>query len=142
MSRLLAYTSPARGHLFPLMAILDELHRRGHEIAVRTLASEVETARGHGFDAAPIDARIEAIAHDDWHARTPHGALKRGMRVFTRRAELDAPDLSAAIGDVRPDAAIVDVNSWGALAAAEAWGGPWASFCPYPLPIFAPGVPP
>jgi UDP:flavonoid glycosyltransferase YjiC (YdhE family) len=142
MSRVLAYTSPARGHLFPPMAILDELHRRGHEIAVRTLAPEVETARAHGFDAAPIDAGIEAIPHDDWRARTPQGALKRAMRVFARRAELDAPDLSAAIAEVRPDAAIVDVNSWGAVAAAEAWGGPWASFCPYPLPISAPGVPP
>ncbi len=44
---------------------------------------------------------------------------------------------------------IVDVQSWGALAAAEAWGGPWAAFCPYPLPLpsrdappFGPGLPP
>ena len=42
VSRILAYTSPARGHLYPVTPILDELHRRGHEIAVRTLGSEVE----------------------------------------------------------------------------------------------------
>ena len=142
MARVLAYTSPARGHLFPLMAILDELHRRGHEIAVRTLGSEIETVRAHGLDAAAIDPRIEAIAHDDWRARTPHGALKRGMRVFAARAELDAPDLGAALDTVRPDATLVDVNCWGATAAAERWGGPWATFCPYPLPIAGAGVPP
>ena len=39
--KILAYTSPARGHLYPLVPILDELAGRGHRIAVRTLASEV-----------------------------------------------------------------------------------------------------
>ena len=36
-----------------------------------------------------------------------------------------------------------------ALAAAEAWAGPWASFCPFPLPLssrdtppYGPGLPP
>src|SRR5687767_6770792 len=38
MARVLAYTSPARGHLFPLTPILDELRERGHEVALRTLA--------------------------------------------------------------------------------------------------------
>ena len=42
MARLLAYTSPARGHLYPIVPILLELQRRGHEIGLRTLASQVE----------------------------------------------------------------------------------------------------
>jgi MGT family glycosyltransferase len=142
MARILAYTSPARGHLFPLTAILQELESRGHELAVRTLASEVEPARRRGFEAAPIDSRIEAIEHDDWRARSPQGALKRAVKVFCRRAELDAPDLSSAISEERPDALIVDVNCWGAVAAAEAWGGPWASFCPYPLAVSSRDAPP
>jgi UDP:flavonoid glycosyltransferase YjiC (YdhE family) len=65
MARILAYTTPGRGHLFPLTPILDELGRRGHQIALRTLASQVPTMRARGFDAAPISDRIEAIAHDD-----------------------------------------------------------------------------
>jgi hypothetical protein len=44
MAGVLAYTSPARGHLFPLTPILDELSRRGHSVAVRTLASQVPLA--------------------------------------------------------------------------------------------------
>src|SRR4051812_18791870 len=142
MTRILAYTSPARGHLFPLTAILQELDRRGHELVVRTLASEVELARRHGFEAAPIDPRIEAIEHDDWRARSPQGALKRAVKVFCRRAELDAADLSSAISEERPDAVIVDVNCWGAVAAAEAGGGPWASYCPYPLAVSSRDAPP
>ncbi len=149
MTRVLAYTSPARGHLFPLTPILDELRARGHEVVVRTLASEVGLMQSRGFDAAAIDPRIEAIALEDWRERNPQAALRRGVRTFCARAAHDAPDLTTAIAAERPDAVIVDIQSWGALAAAEAWGGAWAAFCPYPIPLpsrdappFGPGLPP
>jgi MGT family glycosyltransferase len=140
--RVLAYTSPARGHLFPITPVLDELQRRGHEVALRTLGSQVELMRSRGFDAAPIDPAIERIPHDDFRGRTPLAAQKRSVRVICRRAELDAPDLRRAIDEVRPDLLVVDFGSWGALAAAEAWGGPWASWCPYPLPLPSRDAPP
>jgi MGT family glycosyltransferase len=149
MARILAYTTPGRGHLFPLTPILDELQRRGHQIALRTLASQVPLMRARGFDAAPISGQIEAIEHDDWHARNPREGLLLAVRIFCARAQYDAPDLQRAIAEERPDAVLVDINSWGGLAAAEAWGGPWATFCPYPLalrsrdvPPFGPGLPP
>ncbi|HET9739716.1 MAG TPA: glycosyltransferase [Solirubrobacteraceae bacterium] len=142
MARVLAYTSPARGHLYPVTPILDELRRRGHEIALRTLASQVELMRSRGFDAAPIDPAIERIEHEDYGARTPLGAQKRAVRVFCRRAEHEAPDLRRAIADAQPDLLLVDIATWGALAIAEAWGGPWASWCPYPLPLPSRDAPP
>jgi len=149
MSRILAYTSPAAGHLFPLTPILDELAKRGHQITVRTLAAQVPLMQARGFAAAPISERIEAIELDDWRAANSRQGLKRAVQCFCARAEYDAPDLRQAIADERPDAVLVDINSWGALAAAEAWGGPWAAVCPYPLalrsrdvPPFGPGLPP
>lgn len=142
MARILAYTSPARGHLFPLVPILLQLRERGHEISLRTLGSEVERTRALGFDAAPIDPAIEAIEHDDHRALTPLGAQRLAMRTFSRRAEHDAGDLHRAIGDVEPDALLVDVQAWGALATAEAWGGVWGAWCPYPLPLASRGAPP
>jgi MGT family glycosyltransferase len=149
MARVLAYTSPARGHLYPLTPILGELRRRGHDVAVRTLGSEIQLMRDQGFDAQPISERVEAIQHNDWKASNPRAALAHSVATFVARSEHDAPDLRDAIADERPDAVIVDINSWGALAAAEAWGGPWAAFCPYPLaissrdaPPFGPGFPP
>jgi MGT family glycosyltransferase len=142
MTRVLAYTTPARGHLFPVIPILDELLGRGHEIALRTLAAQVEPMRARGFDAAPIDPAIERIEHDDFLARTPLAAQKRAVRVACRRAQHDAEDLRRAIDRVHPDAVLVDVNAWGALAAAEAWGGAWASWCPYPLPVPSRDAPP
>ena len=142
MSRILAYTSPARGHLYPVTSILDELRRRGHEILVRTLESEVPLALSRGFHAAPISPAIEVIQHDDWRAPNARAALVHAMRTFTARARHEVPDLRQAIAEEHPDALLIDINCWGALAAAEAWGGQWSTFCPYPLPLSSPDAPP
>lgn len=149
MMRVLAYTTPARGHLFPLVPVLDELRARGHGVTVRTLASEVGMLRGRGFAAEPLDAAVEDIALDDHLARTALGGQRRAVAVFRDRARHDARDLADAIRRERPDLVLVDVNAWGAQAAAERWGGRWAVWCPYPPPIpsrdappFGPGLPP
>jgi MGT family glycosyltransferase len=142
MARILAYTSPARSHLFPLTPILDELHGRGHEVVLRTLASQIELMQARGFAVAPIDPRIEAIEHEDWRTSNPRESLRLNVKVFCARAGHDAPDLTQAIADTDPDAVLVDFNCWGSLMAAEAWGGPWAAFCPYPLPLPSKDAPP
>jgi len=64
------------------------------------------------------------------------------MRIFAARAKHEAPGLRKAIAEERPDALLIDINCWGALAAAEAWGGHWSRFCPYPLPLNSPDAPP
>ncbi len=140
--KVLAYTSPARGHLFPLVPILSELSERGHEIAVRTLHAGLDTLRALGFTAEPIDPRIEAIQHDDFKARTPVGSVKRSAAVFLRRAEFEVDDLRAAIAAESPDVLIVDINCWGAVAVAEMSGLPWATVLPYPAPFPGDGIPP
>lgn len=124
------------------MAVLEELHRRGHEIALRTLADETEAMRHLGFDAKPIATETEALEMDDWRARGRLGVWRRSLRVLGSRAPFEARDLQSAIAETGPDAVIADVLAWGALAAAEAWGGPWACSCPFPLPIPSRGGPP
>lgn len=142
MARILAYTSPARGHLFPVVPVLDALRSRGHEISLRTLSTQVEAMCERGFSAAPIAAAVQEIELDDFAARTPSGAIARALAGFAARAPHDAADLRAALEEEQPDAVLVDVNCWGAAAAAEAWGGPWASWCPYPLPLPSRDAPP
>jgi MGT family glycosyltransferase len=142
MSRMLVYTSPARGHLYPVVRIMQELHRRGHEVALRTLASQVGLARELGLDAAPVDPRIEAIELDDYEARSQAGRGRRALATFAARAEHELGDLRGALDAERPDALLVDCMTWGAAAVAQAWGGPWAQFVPYPLPLPSREVPP
>ncbi len=142
MATILAYTSPALGHLLPISALLTELSRRGHTVHVRTLSTGVEIGQRLGFTADAIDPRIEAIEQDDWKATNPVAALKLSVEVFTRRATYEVADLADAVARLRPDALLVDVNCWGALSAAEAGGIPWACFSPYTPPLRSPGVPP
>jgi MGT family glycosyltransferase len=142
MSRYLVYTSPARGHLYPVVPTLEELRRRGHEVVVRTLASEVGLLRDLGFEAEAIDPAIERKEHTDWRARTPIGALQDDLSVFFERARHEGPDLRRAIEEKRPEALLVDINTWGAMAVAETSGMPWATWCPYFLPIPSRDAPP
>ena len=142
MARILAYTSPALGHLLPISALLLELASRGHTIHVRTLSVGVEIGQRLGFATDAIDPLIQEIEHDDWKATNPVAALRRSVAVFDRRAVGEVADLADAVARVRPDALLVDVNCWGALSAAEAGGIPWACFAPYTPPLRSPGVPP
>ena len=142
MARILAYTSPALGHLFPFSALLLELSARGHEIQLRTLSTGVDMGRRLGFTTDIIDPRIEATVNDDWKASNPRGALKRAVDVFCRRAAYEVADFADAVERTRPDALLVDVNCWGALSVADAGYTPWACFSPYTPPLESPGVPP
>jgi MGT family glycosyltransferase len=140
--KVLAYTSPARGHLYPIVPILTELQARGHELALRTLASQVAPVRELQIDAAPVSPRVEAIELDDYLARSQAGRGKRALAVFLARAEPESHDLRAAIDAERPDALLIDVNCFGAATIAEASGLPWAIYSPYLLPLPSPQAPP
>jgi MGT family glycosyltransferase len=142
MATILAYTSPALGHLLPISALLSELSRRGHTVHVRTLSTGVATGQRLGFATDVIDPRIEGIQHDDWKATNPRAALKLSVAVFGRRAAYEVPDLADAVARVHPDGLLVDVNCWGALSAAEAGDIPWTCFSPYTPPLQSLGVPP
>ena len=131
MTRYLAYTSPARGHLYPIVATLIELRDRGHEVHVRTLASEVPALRALGLEAEAIDAAIEAVPLDDWRWSTPIEALAGGLRTFAERATHEVPDFQRAIAQVDPEVLLVDVTTTGATAVAESTGLPWAQSIPF-----------
>jgi MGT family glycosyltransferase len=140
--KILAYTSPGRGHLFPVVPILHELRCRGHDTRCRTLEDHVHDLRALGITADAITPEVAAIAHDDWKAASAPEAHKRAMRAFARRAPLDAADLGDAIETERPDMLLVDIMSFGALAVAERSGLSWASWLPYPAWLRSPGIPP
>lgn len=131
MASFLAYTSPARGHLYPLVATLIELRRRGHAVHVRTLASEVESLRAAGLDATAIASEIEDIRLADWEAATPEEGLAGVLRTFGSRSEWEIPDVQAAIAQVDPDVLVIDKTTAGAMAVAEASSLPWAQWIPF-----------
>lgn len=140
--RLLAYTSPARGHLYPLVPIIQELRGRGHDVTLRTLASEVQTMRGLGFDARPIAPSVARYELDDWKARSVPGMGLRALATFAARAEPELADLARAIAEHRPELLVIDINCWGAATVAESSGLPWAMYAPYLLMLPSRDAPP
>ena len=142
MARILAYTSATPGHVYPPVGTLLELARRGHEIHVRTQAPDVERLAALGLRAAPIDPRIEAIEFDDWRERTQVNAMRRIVSLYEEYARLEIPDVRRALGEVRPDAIVMDVQCEGGGYVAAASGLPWAQYCPYPPPFPSSDAPP
>ena len=130
MTRFLAYTSPARGHLYPMVATLLELHHRGHDVHVRTLGSEVAVLQELGLSAEAIDSAIEHTPLDTWRATTPQEGLALALATFAGRAVHEVPDLQEALASVHPDVLLVDITTVGAAAVAEAEGIPWARSIP------------
>jgi MGT family glycosyltransferase len=140
--KVLAYTSPARGHLYPVVPIVAELAARGHETSICAMASELGHLSDAGIAGHAIDPAIERIEIEDWRERSLRGAGLSVLRTFTARARVEAPDLMRAIDRHAPDVLVIDVNCWGATTVAEASGLPWAIYSPYLLPLPSQDAPP
>lgn len=140
--RLLAYTSPARGHLYPVTPIMAELAARGHDVRLYGLADELAHLQPLGIECSPIDPAVEAIEIEDWRERSLRGAGMSALSTFAQRSLGEAPDLARAIERDRPDVLVIDINCWGAATVAEASGLPWAMYAPYLLPLHSRDAPP
>jgi MGT family glycosyltransferase len=140
--RLLAYTSPARGHLYPMTPIAAELAARGHDVHLYGLTDELAHLQPLGIACRPIDPAIEAIEIVDWQERSLRGAGMSALRTFAQRSLHEAPDLARAIERHDPDVLVIDINCWGAATVAESSGLPWAMFAPYLLPLRSRDAPP
>ena len=142
MARFLAYVDAVPGRLYPLVATLIELRQRGHHVALRCGIDDIERMRPLGFDVRPLRPEIERFEPDDWRARTRFGALSSGLGQFGDRAPLQLQDLQQAIEAEQPDVLFVDEGAWGAAAAAERSGLPWAFSIVSPVPLPSRDAPP
>jgi MGT family glycosyltransferase len=140
--RVLAYTSPARGDLYPVVPILADVIARGGEACVYTLAGELEKVRAAGIASYAIDPAIERDQLRDWRSSSQLARTVSVLRTFLRRAAYEVPDVTQAIARHDPDALLVDINCWGAAIAAEASGLPWSIYSPYLAPVPSRQAPP
>src|SRR5579862_7169639 len=142
MAVVLAYVDAVPGRLYPLVATLLELSLRGHHVTVRCGLDDVERLRALGLDAHSLRPEIERFVPDDWKASTRFGALRSGLGQFGERAPFQLRDLKQAIEAERPDVLLIDEGAWGAAAAAEHSGLPWAFSIVSPVPLPSRDAPP
>ena len=141
MSTILIYTSPARGHLYPMMDVALALRDAGHAVTIQTLAGEEAQVRAAGIAHRSIAPAIEALPLRDHEAGSAPAQFRATVATWVDRAEHEVADLRTAVGELAPDLLVVDANTHGAAAFAAAQGRPWAMFMPYALPLPSPDVP-
>jgi MGT family glycosyltransferase len=135
MATILAYTSPAAGHLFPLMPGLLALQERGHDVHLLAPEPHLDQVRAAGLrHVQPMEARSPIPANDD--------GLKGGLAYLMWHGEQERAELERTITAVGADALIIDGNAYGAAVGAEASGLPWAMAIPSLLPWPGRGIPP
>ena len=143
MSTYYAYTSPATGHIFPMVPGFLELQDRGHAVHVRTDPKHVAAVRAAGLrDVEGVDPRILEIPATDYEVSSPKERLTRGLEDLMRRGPYEMAQFRADVERLRPDVLLTDMNAYGAVVAAEATGLPWASIQPTLLAFPTDEVPP
>jgi MGT family glycosyltransferase len=142
MARVLVYTTPGPGNIYPVVPTLLELAARGHELHVRTRDTEAERLRSLGLDATAIDPRIHEIEIDDYRGRSQIDASMRLLRAIAARGKIEIETVEAAVEEFRPEVLLIDATAQGAGYAAEASGLPWAQYCPFPPAIRSVDAPP
>src|SRR5215210_5728652 len=143
MSTFYAFSSPAAGHLFPMIPGLLELQARGHTVHLRTAPGLVGAARSAGLrNVASVDERVLEFAARDYEAKSPKERLTRGLENLMLRGPYEMAQLRRDVAALRPDVLLTDMNSYGAVVAAEATGLPWASVQPTLLAYPQADVPP
>lgn len=141
MKTILLYTSPACGHLYPMMDVAIELKKQGHNVIIQTLSSEKNTVETEGFQHIDISPEIEASPLEDYKKNNPVSQFKSAFSTWLYRAPHEIKDLQESYNRISPDLLIIDVNTWGAGAFAEAQGKPWVMFLPFCLPISSEDTP-
>ncbi len=141
MRSVLIYTSPARGHLYPMMDIAIELKNQGYKVIIQTLENEKGHVENEGIKHLSISPAIEALTLDDYKEANPISQFKTAFKCWLSRAPYEIKDLQKSTSVYDPDLLIADVNTWGAGAFTESLGRPWVMFMPYCLPISSPDTP-
>lgn len=121
---------PDPGHLFPLLAISQQLVAVGHDVTVVTGEDRRGDVEGGGF----AHRRLPLEWPDDRHADL-------GFRLWELGGRL-APATAEVLEDVDPDVVVVDTLTQSGAMAAELAGRPWVEVVPHHLPDLDPAIPP
>ncbi len=143
MSTYYVYTTPASGHIFPMVPGLLELEARGHTVHLRTGPVHVDAARAAGLrNVEAVDLRITEIPATDYEVSSPRQRLTRGLEDLMKRGPYEMAQFRDDVAALQPDALLTDMNAYGAVVAAEATGLPWASIQPTLLAFPTDDAPP
>ncbi|QIS14825.1 glycosyltransferase [Nocardia arthritidis] len=142
MTKILACTAPAKGHLYPITPVLAELVLRGNDVTVLTLPGSEDAMSPLGIQVMDLPSELAGDGPRDWGRRSKIASLRAAMRALTARIPDEIEAIRSAIVATRPDAVLVDTTTLGAQIYTAASGLPWAAFAPKLLPLPSRDAPP
>ncbi|WP_328663566.1 macrolide family glycosyltransferase [Streptomyces sp. NBC_00328] len=113
---------PIAGHLFPNLAVVEELIRRGHRVSFATGESQAEAVRHTGADVITYGSSFDDVkklnlTQDRDGANTPLTVLKDGTAMLE--------EVKARLADDRPDLVLYDMLAFHVgRVLARTWGVP------------------
>ncbi|BFO16810.1 hypothetical protein SHKM778_31980 [Streptomyces sp. KM77-8] len=119
---LLFMSTPVPGHLFPNLAVVEELIRRGHRVSLVTGESQAETVRLTGADVITYASSFDDVGKlnltkDRESANTPLTVLKDGITMLD--------EVKAQLDEDRPDLILYDMIVFHVgRVLARTWGVP------------------
>ncbi|MFB8274140.1 glycosyltransferase [Nocardia colli] len=142
MTKILAFTSPAKGHLYPVAPVLAELVSRGHDVTMLTLPGSEQELEQFGITARTLPPTLTQDRLNDWATTSRIATLRAAVRSSVARIPDEIQALRSAIIAERPDALLIDITAPGAQILATASGLPWAAWASMLLPIPSRDAPP
>ncbi|WP_158839669.1 macrolide family glycosyltransferase [Saccharothrix deserti] len=116
-------TVPDRGHVFPNLAVVEELVRRGNRVTYVTAPSLADRVEAAGAEFLPYESEYEDIDNKLENFNKGHGLHVLMLVVDESAAMLRA--VESHFGDERPDLVVYDVvTSHAGRILERKWGVP------------------
>ncbi|MDI1460950.1 glycosyltransferase [Catellatospora sp. KI3] len=109
MGRHIAFFNiPAIGHVYPTLAVVEELTRRGHRVTYATTGARAATVRAAGAAVREYRSLRPADTDPDLRAPSRDGYISQTLLSFLEEAEAAFTQLADDYHDDRPDLVVFD----------------------------------
>lgn len=147
MARVLITSTPASGHINPLIAIGHELQQMGHHVVFATDESFRIQLEQANLSLRPLPYPPGAIQQMLQAFRKPVRWLSQFQRkppqsYFLMHLSLLTTTLVNVIDQFSPDVIVTDLNFYAGGIAADATGVPYATYCAVVNTLVSPDTPP
>lgn len=142
MAKILVYMAPARGSIYPIIPVLEQLQEKGHEALAIAPSGMQVTLRWHGIEAVPMSDAVEfsylpATNQEEDYCEY----LDHDLQLRLNRAIPEVQELERTVAECNPDMLLISSDLLGATAWAEGSGLRWSSWSTRLLPFPASGIP-
>jgi MGT family glycosyltransferase len=118
------FNIPALGHMYPTLAVVAELNRRGNRVSYASIDARAPMIQAAGATLVPYQSSRPTDTQNWDPAPDRAEYLAHSLLSFLEEAELTLPQVEARLADDRPDLVVYDRLSFAGRAFAAKHGIP------------------